>query len=151
MNKQIKHTWFFAHPTDVIWEYLTRSDLIGQWLMVNDFKPIVGHQFTFRSEACHPMAFDGNVYCEVLQVLPKQKLSYSWKHGPRKGEITLDSVVVWSLQPKNGGTELILEHTGFTEPNNLLDYQTMEPGWKGHVNRIQGLISTKYENAATIY
>jgi Activator of Hsp90 ATPase homolog 1-like protein len=129
MNKQIKHTWFFAHPTDVIWEYLTRSDLIGQWLMVNDFKPIVGHQFTFRSEACHPMAFDGNVY---------------W-------EITLDSVVVWSLQPKNGGTELILEHTGFTEPNNLLDYQTMEPGWKGHVNRIQGLISTKYENAATIY
>lgn len=147
MHNQIKHTWFFAYPTQIIWEYLTTSNLIAQWLMVNDFKPIVGHRFTFRSEVCHPLAFDGNVYCEVLQVLPQEKLSYSWKHGPRKGEITLDSVVVWTLKAKNGGTELKLEHSGFMEPQNLLDYQTMEPGWDGHINRIAGFLSTKYDHA----
>src|SRR5450755_5148237 len=117
MNKEIKHVWFFSHPPEVIWEFLTSSELLGQWLMKNDFKPIVGQKFMFRSGPYPALEFDGNIYCEVLEVLPLQKLSYSWKYGPAQGVTIVDSIVVWTLMSKDGGTELILEHTGLKEDN----------------------------------
>ena len=47
MQKEIRHQWFFPHPPEAIWEYLTDSELLSQWLMPNDFKPILGHRFMF--------------------------------------------------------------------------------------------------------
>jgi uncharacterized protein YndB with AHSA1/START domain len=32
-----------------------------------------------------------------VEVVPLQKLSYSWKTGPGEGRITVDSLVVWTL------------------------------------------------------
>ena len=49
MQKEIKHSWFFSHPAETIWEYLTNSELLSQWLMKNDFKPVVGQKFMFRA------------------------------------------------------------------------------------------------------
>jgi uncharacterized protein YndB with AHSA1/START domain len=63
--------------------------------------------------------FDGIVYCKVLEVVPFKKLSYSWKSGPGNGGITIDSLVVWTLDPKEGGTQLLLEHSGFKKLEDL--------------------------------
>jgi len=38
------------HPPEKIWLALTQAPLIGQWLMSNDFQPVVGHKFTLRSK-----------------------------------------------------------------------------------------------------
>lgn len=129
MQKEIRQQWFFPHPIEDVWKFLTDSELLAQWLMKNDFKPVVGHRFTFTTKSRINPAFDGIIYCEVLEVLPLKRLSYSWKGGPQKGKITLDSVVTWTLVPKEHGTELLLEHTGFKGVRNFLSYLIMNKGW----------------------
>lgn len=142
MEKDIKHTWFLEHPVDRVWEYLTNPGLLSQWLMENNFKPIVGHRFQFHTKPVIKFGFDGNVYCEVLEVIPLKKLSYSWKGGPRKGKITLDSVVTWTLTPTTNGTELVLEHKGFKGLKNFTGYFFMNMGWKKKIlKRLQTLIN----------
>ena len=38
------------HPPEKIWRALTQGHLIEEWLMKNDFQPVVGHKFNFRAE-----------------------------------------------------------------------------------------------------
>ena len=140
MTKSINHTYFFPHQPEVVWEYLTKAELIEQWLMKNDFLPIVGYDFTFTTRPLPNYNFDGMVYCKVLEIVPFKKLSYSWKGGPGEGKITLDSIVVWTLQPKDNGTELVLEHTGFKETDFNM-YAAMDEGWLKNIQKIAALIN----------
>ena len=135
MKKEINHSWFFNHPPDRVWEYLTKSELMEQWLMKNDFLPVIGHDFQFRTKAIPKLNFDGIVYCKVLEIIPLKKLSYSWKGGPGDGKIELDSIVEWTLQPKEKGTELHLKHTGFKEADFTM-YSAMNDGWFKNVLKI---------------
>lgn len=138
MERTICHTWLFEHPKELVWEYLTNSELIAQWLMANDFKPIVGHKFMFDTKPKVKVGFDGKVYGEVLEVRPYQLLSYSWKGGPGNGKITLDSVVTWTLAAKGNRTELTLEHAGFKGLRNFLAYFFMNAGWNGKIKKRLG-------------
>ncbi|HEX4851300.1 MAG TPA: SRPBCC domain-containing protein, partial [Puia sp.] len=113
MKNDINQKWFFNQSPRQVWNYLTSPDLLSLWLMKNDFKPIVGHKFQFQSidgEGCNTGAI---AYCEVLEIIPQKKLSYSWKTG-KNNELTVDSIVIWTLIEKSGGTELQLQHNGFT-------------------------------------
>lgn len=144
MKKNIKHTWFINHPVERVWEYLTTPEHISEWLMKNNFKPEVGYKFQFHTKPLLNLGFDGIVYCEVLEVIHLKKLSYTWKGGPGKGKITLDSVVIWTLLSKNGGTELTLEHKGFEGFKNFLGYIFMNSGWKAILRkRLPELINSQ--------
>src|SRR3954465_14827457 len=105
MTQVIKHEYFFPHPIEAVWDYLTKSELMAQWLMKNDFQPIVGFDFQFRTGPIPSLDFDGIFYCKVLEIVPLKKLSYSWKSGPGNAEITLESVVMWKLQATDKGTQ----------------------------------------------
>ena len=95
----------FTHPPEKLWRALTESPLIAQWLMKNDFEPVTGRKFQLRTE---PMPqWDGVIDCEVLVVDPLKQLSYKWN------ALGLDSVVVFTLTPAEGGTHLRMEHSGF--------------------------------------
>jgi len=144
MAKSIQHRVFFSHAPEAVWDYLTKAELMAQWLMQSDFLPIVGHDFQFRTRPLPGLNFDGIVYCKVLEVVPFKKLSYSWKGGPGEGRVTLDSVVVWTLHPKEGGTELSLDHSGFTGVEDVDFYSPMYDGWLRNMQKISVLI-----NAAT--
>jgi uncharacterized protein YndB with AHSA1/START domain len=135
MEKEIRHRWFFPHPPEMVWDYLTKSGLLAQWLMENDFKAIRGHKFQFNAKPKVKIGFDGVIFCEVLEIVPSKRLSYSWKGGPGKGRITLDSVVTWTLYPQNQGTELLLEHTGFKGMKNFIPYLIMNRGWGGNIKK----------------
>jgi uncharacterized protein YndB with AHSA1/START domain len=64
------------HPPEKIWRALTHGPLIEEWLMKNDFQPVVGHTFNFRAT---PMPhWNGVTDCQVLVVEPYERLSYSW-------------------------------------------------------------------------
>ncbi|SHG42357.1 Uncharacterized conserved protein YndB, AHSA1/START domain [Chryseolinea serpens] len=144
MTKSIHHQFFFPHPPEMVWEYLTNAELMAQWLMKNDFQPIVGHEFQFRTNPIPSLDIDGIMYCTVLEIIPFKKLSYSWKAGPGGGKITLDTVVVWELQSKEKGTDLLLEHSGFLEIENLSLYNGMTDGWLKNVNKIAERLNAKY-------
>lgn len=136
MSKKIQHQLFFPHQPEAVWEYLTKAELMELWLMKNDFKPIIGHEFTFRVNPMPSLDFDGIVYCKVLEIVPFKKLSYSWKLGPGDGTINVDSVVRWELQPKDKGTELILEHGGFVILKNMGMFDAMNVGWLQNMHKI---------------
>ena len=140
MNRTIKHTIFYSHQPEVVWEYLTKSELIEQWLMKNDFAPRVGHEFQFRIKPMPAVEFDGIVYCKVLELVPLKKLAYSWKGGPGDGSLNMDSIVEFTLTKKDNGTELSLVHSGRIENVNI--YSMMDKGWQENIQKIGELIST---------
>jgi len=136
MAARIKHQLFFQHSPEAVWEYLTNAELMELWLMKNDFQPAVGHEFTFRSNPVPSLDFDGIVYCKVLEVELFKKLSYSWKLGPGDGSINVDSVVRWKLQPKDKGTELLLDHGDFAILKNIGIFDAMNVGWLKNMQKI---------------
>ena len=90
------------HPPEKIWRALTQSPLIEEWLMKNDFRPVVGHKFNFRAD---PMpGWNGVTDCEVLVVEPNERLSYSWNASGEEAVNGLKTVVTWTLTPVDGGT-----------------------------------------------
>ena len=56
------------HPPEKVWRALTEGQLIEEWLMKNDFQPVVGHRFKFR--ATPVPNWNGVIDCEVLVVDP---------------------------------------------------------------------------------
>jgi len=142
MTKTIKHQFSFPHIPEIVWEYLTRPDLMELWLMKNNFQPVVGASFQFRTGPIPSLNFDGVCYCKVLEIVPFKKLSYSWQCGPGDGNITLDSVVVWRLEPTAEGTELFLEHSGFEKEENLAFYKGFLQGWVEKLQNIDKLLKT---------
>jgi uncharacterized protein YndB with AHSA1/START domain len=118
------------HAPEVVWTALTTAELIGRWLMPNDFAPEVGRRFTFRTK---PMGdWDGVVHCEVLEVVANHKLVYSWTGGTDRNPTygaRLDTVVTWTLTPVAGGTRLRMVHAGFRSPSNDFAFDAMSPGW----------------------
>lgn len=135
MQRTIRHEFTFSQPPEVVWEYLTNPEWLALWLMPNDFKPQVGHQFQFKTKPKLKLRFDGTVYCEVLEIIPYKKLVYSWKGGLSKENPSLDSIVIWTLMPTNNGTVLQLEHKGFDGLKNYLSYFIMNMGWLKIGNR----------------
>ncbi|UZR96473.1 SRPBCC family protein [Chondrinema litorale] len=129
MQKEINHQFTFGQPPEIVWEYLTDSELLAQWLMPNDFKLVVGHKFQFGAKPKLKIGFDGRIYCEVLEIIPHKKLVYSWKGGLSKENPSLDSIVTWTLTPIDTGTVLRLKHSGFKGLKNYLPYFIMNKGW----------------------
>lgn len=149
MQRDIKHIWFFDAAPELVWEHLTRSELIAQWLMQNDFQPVVGHNFTFMTRPMKAFGFDGIVHCRVMEVVPMKKLVYTWKGG-NNGKISLDSVVTWTLTPKDNGTELQLVHAGFKGLKNFMAYVSMNAGWGSKIiNRMKDMVNKAKNGAAT--
>ena len=103
------------YPPEKIWRALTQPHLIEEWLMKNDFKPVVGHRFDLRADW-------GAVDCQVVTVEPNKTLSYMWEsHG-------LESVVTWTLTPSGTGTHLRLQQSGFRSDQPQA-YQGAKAGW----------------------
>ena len=113
------------HPPEKVWRALTQSALIAQWLMQNDFKPEIGHRFTFRAQPQPGWA--GIVNCEVKVVEPLRRLVYTWGDGTET-DSGLKTVVTWTLAPEAGGTRVRMEQSGF-RPQDEGGYQGMSGGW----------------------
>src|SRR5271154_4586622 len=93
------------HSPEKIWRALTEGPLIKEWLMDNDFQPVVGHRFQFRSKPVPN--WNGVIDSEVKVVdEPNKKLSYSWD------ALGLGTVVEWTLIPTEGGTLVRMEQSG---------------------------------------
>lgn len=120
------------HPPEKVWRALTEVPLLDEWLLKSDFKPIVGHKFSFRNA---PMPqWDGVVHCEVLTVAPYEQLAYRWE------ALGLNSVVTWTLIPVDGGTRLRMEQSGFG-PENGQAYAGAKFGWNRMLDTLSGLLA----------
>ena len=116
------------YPPEKIWRALTQGSLIKEWLMDNDFQPVVGHSFQFRSTPVPN--WNGIIDSQVLVVELNKKLSYSW------GSLGLESVVTWTLTPTGTGTHLRMEHSGFGSDQDAA-YKGANYGWQKFIGNLE--------------
>jgi uncharacterized protein YndB with AHSA1/START domain len=119
-------------PAEKIWRALTEGPLIKEWLMDNDFEPLVGHSFKFRSTPVPN--WDGVINGAVLVVEPGKKLSYSW------GTMGMESVVVWTLVATSGGTLVRMEHSGFRSDQDAA-YKGATYGWQKFIGGLERVLA----------
>ena len=112
-----------AHPPEKLWRALTQPHLIEEWLMKNDFSPVVGHRFNLRGE------WGGVLDCEVLAIEPPKTLSYTWNFSHDDTAFNLTSVVTFTLTPTPSGTHLRMEQTGF-RPDQRQAFGGARQGWE---------------------
>ena len=121
-----------AQPPEKIWRALTEGSLIKEWLMDNDFQPVVGHSFQFRSTPVPN--WNGIIDSHVLVVEANKKLSYSW------GALGLENVVTWTLTPTAAGTHVRMEHSGFGADQDAA-YKGATYGWRNFIGKLEAVIA----------
>jgi uncharacterized protein YndB with AHSA1/START domain len=99
----------FPHPPEKLWRALTESSLLGQWMMKNNFEPVVGHRFQFHSDLASDWKYV--LDCKVLVVDPPLRLSYTWSPSTDGPEM----VVLLTLAPADGGTCLRMEQSAIPD------------------------------------
>ena len=120
------------YAPEKIWRALTQGPLIKEWLMDNDFQPIVGHSFNFRSTPVPN--WDGIINSEVLIIEPHKRLSFSWS------SMGMDSVVVWTLTATGGGTLLRMEQSGFPSDQSAA-YKGATYGWQKFIGNLERVVA----------
>jgi uncharacterized protein YndB with AHSA1/START domain len=126
------------HAPETIWKALTSSQLIARWIMEpTGFAPVEGTHFTFKTTPAG--AWDGTINCQVLDVIPNERLAYSWKGGDDGNAgygSRLDTIVTWTLSRAANGTRVRLVHSGFELPRNEAAFTNMGRGWKTILPRL---------------
>ena len=123
-----------AHPPEKIWRALTQPHLIEEWLMKNDFSPVVGHRFNLRG------GWGGVLDCEVLVVEPQRRLSYTWNFAHDDPAFDLESIVTFTLVPTKGGTLLRMEQSGF-RPDQKQAFGGAAAGWREFFARLEDVMA----------
>lgn len=124
----------FAFPPEKLWRALTQPHLIEEWLMKNDFKPVVGHSFNLRGD------WGGVLDCEVLAVDPDKTLSYTWNFANDDPAFSLKSVVTFTLTATSRGTHLRMEQSGF-RPDQKQAYGGANAGWQQFFAKLDQLLA----------
>jgi uncharacterized protein YndB with AHSA1/START domain len=114
------------HAPEKIWRALTQPHLIEEWLMKNDFKPVIDHRFSLWADW-------GAVECQVRVVEPNKTLSYTW------AAYGLESVVTWTLTPTGVGTHLRMEQSGFRQDQQQA-YHGAQHGWQKFLAELEKVL-----------
>lgn len=124
MSRELRFEAFYAHPRQKVWVALTDPKAVAEWMMANDFKPEVGHRFHFRVDP--QPGFNGEIACEVTACEPPARLVYTFQ-GTQSDQ---ETVVEWTLRERDGGTDLVLVHSGFTGLGGFILSRILKGGWK---------------------
>ena len=88
-----------------VWESVTTSEGLANWLMPNDFRPSLGYEFTLQSQF-------GPVPCKVLELNPPKLLSFTWDDFGWQ--------VSFELEEVEGKTQFTVIHSGWGEPDAII-------------------------------
>jgi len=122
-----------AHPPEKIWRALTQPHLMQEWLMKNDFRPVVGHRFNLHGD------WGGVLDCEVLTLEPNRTLAYTWDFTHDDAAYRLKSVVTFTLTATRTGTHLRVEQTGF-RPDQRQAYGGARVGWSKFLANLEQVL-----------
>jgi uncharacterized protein YndB with AHSA1/START domain len=113
-------------PVEKVWKALTDKEEMKQWYFdLQEFKAEPGFEFTFKGGTKTTTYLH---LCQVKEVVPNRKLSYSWRYENEPG----DSLVTFELFPDGNKTKVRITHDGletFTSGNPDLARTNFEKGW----------------------
>ena len=122
----------FPVKPDIVWEAITRPDLMRQWYFepIDDFRPEVGFETQFDVDV------NGRNFrhmWKVTEVVPGEKITYSWEFEGYPGLGSTE----WMLSENDHGTKLVLTSTGIETFSQDIPEFTRERGEAGWVYFIQ--------------
>lgn len=123
-------------PPERVWRVLTEQTLLKRWLMDNDFEPSIGHRFNFRAEPMY--GWNGVTDCEVLELVPNERLSYRWNASGEQAQDGLKTIVTWTLIPVADGTAVRMEQSGF-RPEDEGGFRAMGGGWPAMLAKLEAV------------
>lgn len=119
------------HQPGKVWRALTESALIEQWLMKNDFQPVVERPFQLRMDPV--TGWNGVIDCQVLSMDEGKSLSYTW------GTLGTETVVTFTLTPTDTGTHLRVEQSGFGKDQEA-NYKGAFYGWQKFLGGLERVV-----------
>ena len=124
------------HSPEKVWRALTDPVLLAEWLLpVTGLELAPGAAFTLRTQP-HP-GWDGTVSCRFVEIEARRKLSYTWVVG----EMEIDTVVTFTLEPTESGTRLSLVQSGF-RPTQKQNFGGARYGWRMMGGKLAELLET---------
>jgi len=111
-----------------VWEHIIDPQKIAGWLMPNDFEATVGKAFTMD---CNQQ---GKVKCVVKEIVPLQKLIYSFQSEATK----VETLVTITLAKAGNGTRLRLVHSGWDAlpPDEQALADPFDNGWNARLKQL---------------
>jgi uncharacterized protein YndB with AHSA1/START domain len=140
MSNTIRREIQIPQPREQVWQAITDSATLAEWMFPNDFEPRVGHRFTFRVPGNPAMKFDGlTVRCEVLECDPPDCLVFSWSAGAP----VENTQVTFRLEPDGDGTRVVLEHAGFDlgHPFGQQAFKGADYGWAKMLKQLADVVA----------
>lgn len=124
----------YNHPIDRVWRAISDETEIAQWFIQADFKPVVGYQYTFTHESTR-------ITGEVLVASKPSELRYTWIIG----DPDTSSTVAWTLESIEGGTRVVLTHTGIESYGDSAAkmFGSFKQGWTSCLVSLLEHLSTK--------
>jgi uncharacterized protein YndB with AHSA1/START domain len=133
MKSSVKREFVLPHSQQEVWNSLTDSAALADWMYPNDFEPRVGHRFTFHVPPNPKVNFDGlQVQCEVLLCNPPTDLLFSWEAGEVKTQVS------YRLESEGQGTKVLFEQSGFEQENA---HRGAQYGWQMMHGKLANLLS----------
>ena len=133
MNFEVTFEKHLAHSVDAVWQALTDSNLLAQWLLPNEFVPEIGRPFRLH---CEDEGISRDTYhCRVLEMEPPRRMRWSWvlEGSEPLGETFVEFV----LEEKNGGTLLRLLHSGDRDASIVERFRS---GWPVKLERLAAVV-----------
>ncbi|MBK7233941.1 MAG: SRPBCC domain-containing protein [Saprospiraceae bacterium] len=116
-----------------VWRALTEKELMKKWYFdLAEFEPVLGFKFEFYGG--HEEGIQYKHLCEITEVIPGAKLTYSWRYEGYSG----NSYVSFELFEENEKTRLKLTHTGIASfPSDIPDFaiHNFAEGWNQIINQ----------------
>ena len=129
----IRKSVFIAASRQIVWDHLTRADLLGKWFHAAKADLHDGADYTLISGT------DGDRMCwgKVTEMRPTDFMRWDFTVGPMQGAM---STVEWALEDAPGGTRLTLTHAGLpTDADGFGLVLALDKGWHGFLAKLQGL------------
>jgi uncharacterized protein YndB with AHSA1/START domain len=117
----------YPAPISKVWKTITDKDEMKLWYFdLPEFKPEIGIEFRFMGGPAEDRQYQH--ICQVMEVIPDQKIAYSWRYDGYEG----NTLVTFELFDEGGQTRLKLTHEGLeTFPADNPDFakENFAEGW----------------------
>ena len=131
--KIIKKEILIDAPAAKVWAHITDSKKIAGWLMPNDFEARVGKAFSLDCGEHGPIS------CVVKEIIPHQKLVYSFRSKATR----IETLLTLMLATEGKSTRLTLVHSGWDalppEEQGVADL--FDDGWGSSLEKLKELLS----------
>ena len=113
--KKIELNLVVPYPLEMVWQAITKPELMSQWLMETDIKPQVGHEFKFTGKP--NKMWRGWVDCKVTKVEPPTMIQFTWQNSDKYTPTT----ITYTLSKQADGTHIHAVNDGFDRSYGMFD------------------------------